>query len=149
MRPSGSADTMDRHDPLALTRRHFLSSAALSLGALGLSELLGPPAGAAGRRRTVDGGRKTENRGQPSSGFGPPSPLAPHFAPNAKRVIYLFQSGGPASQELFDYKPLLNEKHGEPLPEEVRGSQRLTGMSANQAVLPLAGSAFKFARHGK
>jgi hypothetical protein len=66
-----------------------------------------------------------------------------------KRVIYLFQSGAPASQELFDYKPLLNEKQGEPLPDHIRGQQRLTGMSANQATLPLAGSAFKFAQHGK
>jgi hypothetical protein len=76
-------------------------------------------------------------------------PGLPHFAPKARRVIYLCQSGAPAAQELFDYKPLLNEKHGEPLPEHVRGAQRLTAMSANQAVLPLAGSAFTFARHGK
>jgi hypothetical protein len=67
----------------------------------------------------------------------------------AKRVIYLFQSGGPAQQDLFDYKPLLNEKNGEQLPEHVRGGQRLTGMSVNQASIPLAGSIFKFARHGK
>jgi len=67
------------------------------------------------------------------------------FRRKAKRVIYLFQSGGPAQQDLFDYKPLLNEKEGESLPDSVRGTQRLTGMSANQAVLPLAGSAFQFA----
>ena len=56
----------------------------------------------------------------------------PAPASKAKRIIYLFQSGGPAAQELFDYKPLLNEKQGEPLPDEVRGTQRLTGMSARQ-----------------
>src|SRR6516162_3388132 len=67
----------------------------------------------------------------------------------AKRVIYLFQSGGPAQQDLFDYKPLLNEKNGEQLPAHVRGGQRLTGMSVNQASIPLAGSIFKFARHGR
>src|SRR5947199_1930536 len=122
---------MNPTDPLSITRRHFLSNAALGLGALGLAEILGPPAGAA-----------------QAVGQGGLAGL-PHFAPKAKRVIYLFQSGGPASQELFDYKPLLNEKQGEPLPESVRGTQRLTGMSANQAVLPLAGSAFRFAQHGK
>jgi uncharacterized protein (DUF1501 family) len=64
-------------------------------------------------------------------------------------VIYLFQSGGPSQLETFDYKPLLNEKQGEQLPESVRMGQRLTGMSGNQATLPLAGSIFKFAQHGQ
>ncbi len=73
----------------------------------------------------------------------------PHFAPKAKRVIYLFQSGGPAQHDLFDYKPLLNRMHGENLPEKVRGEQRLTGMSSNQSSLPLAGSKYKFSRHGQ
>ena len=72
-----------------------------------------------------------------------------HFPPRAKRVIFLFQSGGPAQQDLFDYKPLLNEKNGEQLPDHVRGGQRLTGMSAQQASIPLAGSIFKFAQHGR
>src|SRR5213593_282468 len=125
---------MSSNNLLSVTRRHFLSSAALGLGALGLAEILGEPAGAA-----------TPARGASQGGL----PGLPHFAPKAKRVIYLFQSGGPAAQDLFDYKPLLNEKNGEPLPEQVRGTQRLTGMSANQAVLPLAGSVFGFGRHGK
>jgi hypothetical protein len=64
-------------------------------------------------------------------------------------VIYLFMSGGPAQQDLFDDKPLLRERNGQPLPESVRGGQRLTGMSGNQAVLPLAGSHFKFQPFGK
>lgn len=72
-----------------------------------------------------------------------------HFAPKAKRIIYLFQSGGPAQQDLFDHKPLLNEMNGKELPAEVRGEQRLTGMSVNQSSLPLAGSHFKFAQHGE
>ncbi|MFN3648312.1 MAG: DUF1501 domain-containing protein [Armatimonadota bacterium] len=113
-------------DPLSLTRRHFLSGAALGLGSLGLDALLGSPAAAA-----------------PASG------LKTHFPAKAKRVIYLFQSGGPSAQELFDHKPLLREQHGKPLPDHVRGEQRLTGMSANQAELPLAGSQFNFAKHGK
>ena len=71
-----------------------------------------------------------------------------HFPPKAKRVIYLFMSGGPSQLDLFDYKPLLNQMNGKDLPESVRMGQRLTGMSANQATLPMAGSIFKFARHG-
>lgn len=127
---------MEEFDPLLVTRRHFLSRATLGLGALGLAQILGEPVQAA---PTLPEGSK------PFGGL----PGLPHLAPKARRIIYLFQSGGPAQQDLFDYKPLLNEKAGEALPEHVRGGQRLTGMSGNQAVLPLAGSAFAFARHGK
>lgn len=70
-------------------------------------------------------------------------------SPKAKRVIYLFQSGGPSQMDLYDHKPLLNERHGEQLPPEVRGGQRLTGMSGNQASLPLVGSPFSFRQHGE
>lgn len=72
------------------------------------------------------------------------SPLA-----KAKRVIYLFQSGGPSQMDLFDYKPLLNKMQGQQLPAEVRMGQRLTGMSGNQASLPLVGSPFAFKQHGE
>ncbi len=72
-----------------------------------------------------------------------------HLQPRAKRLIYLFQSGGPSQFELFDYKPVLQEKHGMQLPSEVRGEQRLTGMSSHQTSIPLVGSSFKFARHGQ
>jgi hypothetical protein len=113
--------------PLAVTRRHFLSAASLGLGGLALSALL-----------------PRELRAADRGVLG-----APHFEPKAKRVIYLFQSGGPAQQELFDYKPLLNEKNGQQLPDHVRGGQRLTGMSVNQASIPLAGSVFQFAQHGR
>ena len=63
-----------------------------------------------------------------------------HPAPRARRVIYLFMSGGPSQHDLFDYKPLLNERNGQDLPASVRMGQRLTGMSANQAALPLDSS---------
>ena len=76
-------------------------------------------------------------------------PHGRHVAPKAKRIIYLFQSGGPAQQDLFDHKPLLNEMNGKEIPPEVRGDQRLTGMSVNQSSLPLAGSAFEFSQHGE
>jgi hypothetical protein len=72
-----------------------------------------------------------------------------HHAPKAKRIIYLFMSGGPAQHDLFDHKPRLRERNGLALPDEIRRGQRLTGMSANQAILPLAGSQFEFARHGE
>jgi hypothetical protein len=118
-------------DPLAITRRHFLSGAGFGLGSLALGSLL------PGASATAGSSTGTGVLGQP------------HFAPKVKRVIYLFQSGGPAQQDLFDYKPLLNEQNGTQLPDHVRGGQRLTGMSVNQASLPLAGSVFRFARHGK
>lgn len=74
---------------------------------------------------------------------------APHFPAKAKRVIYLFMAGGPSQLETFDYKPLLNQRNGEQLPDSVRMGQRLTGMSGNQATLPMAGSIFKFQQHGQ
>jgi len=74
---------------------------------------------------------------------------APHFPAKAKRIIYLFMAGGPSQLDLFDYKPLLNEKNGQDLPESVRKGQRLTGMTGYQATLPMAGSLFKFNRHGQ
>jgi hypothetical protein len=71
-----------------------------------------------------------------------------HYPARAKRVIYLFMSGGPSQLDLFDYKPLLNQKQGEDLPDSVRMGQRLTGMSGHQAKLPLVGSPFQFQQHG-
>ena len=112
-------------------RRHFLARAGIGLGTMALGSLLG------------------RDRARAAPTGSPSGPGLPHFPPKVKRVIYLFQSGGPAQQDLFDYKPLLNEKNGEQLPAHVRGGQRLTGMSVNQASIPLAGSVFKFARHGK
>jgi hypothetical protein len=72
-----------------------------------------------------------------------------HHAAKAKRVIFLFQSGGPSQIDLMDYKPHLNKVHGQQLPDSVRQGQRLTGMSGNQSSLPLVGSPFKFAQHGE
>ena len=66
-----------------------------------------------------------------------------------QRVVYLFMSGGPSQFETFDYKPKLTDMLGKGLPDSVRKGQRLTGMSANQAILPIAPSAFKFNQSGK
>lgn len=73
----------------------------------------------------------------------------PHFKPKAKRVIYLFQSGAPSQMDLFDHKPELAKRFGEELPDSIRGTQRLTGMTANQKTHPVAPSTFKFAQHGQ
>jgi hypothetical protein len=112
------------------SRRDFLQRTSLGLGALALGSLIDP----LGLKAA------TPNQG---------GILAkPHFAPKAKRVIYLFQSGGPSQMDLFDYKPLLNKMNGEELPASVRQGQRLTGMTAGQTSFPLAGSIFDFQQHG-
>ncbi len=114
----------------ALTRRELLTQFGGGLGAIALTELLGS--------QSIQAGLAT-------SGVI----TRPHVPPRAKRVIYLFQSGGPSQLETFDYKPQLSEMWGQPLPDSVRKGQRLTGMSGNQAVLPLAGSVFPFHQHGE
>jgi len=76
-------------------------------------------------------------------------PGLPHFPPKAKRIIYLFQSGGPSQIELFDYKPRLVKFQGTELPDSVRNGQRLTGMSASQSTFPVVPSKFAFARRGQ
>lgn len=73
----------------------------------------------------------------------------PHFAPKAKRIIYLFQNGAPSQLDLFDYKPMLQQMQGQDLPASIRMGQRLTGMTADQAKFPLAGSVFNFQQHGE
>ncbi len=116
-----------------MNRRDFFGRFALGLGGAALFGLLNRDAAAATTATS------------PFKGVLD----APHFPPRAKRVIYLFMSGGPSQLDLLDYKPKLNEMNGQDLPASVRMGQRLTGMSANQARLPLAGSAFKFGQHGK
>ncbi|MDE0958477.1 MAG: DUF1501 domain-containing protein [Planctomycetota bacterium] len=84
----------------------------------------------------------------PSSGHSMEVPLQ-RTAPRARRVIWLFQSGGPSQIDLFDPKPLLQQRHGEQLPASIRMGQRLTAMSGNQSSLPLVASPFQFAAHGE
>ncbi|WP_158856529.1 DUF1501 domain-containing protein [Lunatibacter salilacus] len=119
---------------LHMDRRQFLTKTSLGLGSLALGSLLGPSQLMAKLPPGSD-------EGGGLSGL--------HFVPKAKRVIYLFQSGGPSQMELFDYKPLLNERFGQELPESIRAGQRLTGMTSNQNSFPLAGSVFDFAQHGQ
>ena len=113
-----------------LSRRQLLNRFGAGLGGAALAEMLASNSAAA----------PTAERGI----LG-----ATHFAPKAKRIIYLFMSGAPSQLDLFDYKPLLNQRHGEQLPDSVRGGQRLTGMSGNQSSIPLVGSPFKFTKHGR
>src|SRR5687768_3605671 len=117
---------------LNVNRRHFLGKVSLGLGSVALGSLLIPG--------LFKGGDEEEL----ASVTG-----MPHFAPKAKRVIYLFQNGAPSQLESFDYKPLLNKMHGEELPASVRMGQRLTGMTSNQTSFPLVGSHFNFAQYGQ
>ncbi|MFN0121974.1 MAG: DUF1501 domain-containing protein [Blastocatellia bacterium] len=122
-------DLLTEHK-LLINRRTFLQSSGIGLGATALASLLG------------------EN-GFANNAAGPGLAGLPHFAPKAKRVIYLFQAGGPAQMDLYDYKPELERLRAQNLPDSVRNGQRLTGMSAHQSSFPVAPSAFKFAQHGK
>ncbi len=125
-------------DPLAtlqttMARRAFLKRTGTSLGTLALASLL-----------------RDQGLAQPaSSGTGSLGAVDPlHFAPRAKRVIYLFQSGAPSHIDLYDPKPKLVEMTGEPLPDSVRRGQRITGMTSGQKYHLCVGSPFQFKPHG-
>src|SRR5262245_64793494 len=105
----------------AITRRTFLGRSAAGIGGLALASLL--------------------NGGLTAAGT--------HFAPRARRVIFLFMFGGPSHVDLFDPKPRLRQLHGEELPASVRGGQRLSANTATQEGLRLAASPFRFDRPGK
>ena len=115
---------------LHINRRRFLSRVSLGLGSVALGSLLIPDLFKGNMEESVMTG-------------------LPHFAPRAKRIIYLFQNGAPSQLDLFDYKPLLQKMQGEELPASIRQGQRLTGMTADQAKFPLAGTAFKFDQYGQ
>jgi hypothetical protein len=115
----------------SMNRRRFFTGVGMGIGSMALGSLLMPD--------LLSGTGATETDLVPG---------IPHFAPKAKRVIYLFQNGAPAQQELFDYKPLLREMTGKEIPASVRGMQRLTGMTAYQSSLPLVGSFVDFKQYG-
>jgi len=122
---------MDSRLEQHFTRRRFLELTRSGIGAAALATLFGEDILAQGQ-----------------AGIDGPLPGLPHFAPKAKRVIYLFQSGAPSQHELWDYKPRLEELRGTDLPPSVRGNQRLTTMTAAQQSFPIVPSMFKFAQHG-
>src|SRR5918911_1362897 len=118
--------TPPRKPHLLLTRRHFFGRTATGIGTAALASLLNE------RLFAADGALP-----------------GLHFAPKAKRVIYLFMSGGPSHIDLFDYKPEVRRHHGEELPASVRMGQRITGMTAGQKSFPCVAPMFQFARHGR
>ena len=118
--------TPERHLALAFTRRQLFSRTSTGIGVAALASLVDPKLfGAAGQ------------------------PGLPHFAPKAKRVIFLHQSGAPSQIDLFDYKPGLKKLQGTELPASIRMGQRITGMTSGQTTLPVASSRFQFAQHGQ
>ena len=105
---------------LAMTRRHFFARGSAGLGTAALASLL---SGAETHSKT--GGLED----------------LPHFAPKAKRVIFLHQSGGPSQMDLFDYKPNMRKLQGSELPDSIRRGQRITGMTSGQSSFPVASHA--------
>jgi len=119
-----------REHELMTTRRQLFGRTALGLGTAAMASLLDP-------------GLLAEDGGPRSRAHG----IGTHHAPKAKRVIYLFMSGGPSHHDLWDYKPRMREMFGKPLPEQVRDGQRITGMTAGQKTLPVCPSKYEFTRH--
>ncbi len=109
----------------SLRRRIFLQSSAIGMGTAALGTLLQQSASTA------------------------PLLDKPHHPSKARRVIYLFQSGGPSQADLFDPKPGLEKHRGQPLPDSVRGKQRITTMTSKQKTRPVTPSQYRFARHGQ
>ena len=124
-------DPVEQH-LLNLTRRQFFGRSATGIGAAALGSLVNPVL-----------------LGSPAiGGIGGAAPdRVPHFAPKAKRVIFLHQCGAPSQLDLFDYKPKLDEYQNQDLPESIRMGQRITGMTSGQDRLPIARSIFKFEKH--
>jgi len=120
---------------LNLTRRRFFESGSHLLGGAALAALAAEhaTAGSFGSKSDVE---------RVSGAIGP------HFAPRAKHVIYLHMVGGPPQQDLFDYKPAMDDWYDKDLPESIRNGQRLTTMTSGQKRFPIAPSIFRFAQHG-
>ena len=117
------------------TRRQFFGQAARGLGVAALATMLGDNSLLA----------STAPNAKAMGGL----PSLPHFAPKAKRAIYLHMVGAPPQIDLFDYKPKMKDWYDKDLPESVRQGQRLTTMTAAQSRFPIAPSIFKFQQHGQ
>jgi hypothetical protein len=123
-----------REAELVETRRHFFGRASTGIGTAALASLLNPSLFA-----------------NPTATIPDTGDLAglPHFAPKAKRVIYLFMSGAPSQLDMWDYKPQMRDWFDKDLPESVRNGQRITTMTSGQKRFPIAPSMFNFERHGQ
>ena len=119
-----------REVALTMTRRQMFCQTAGGIGAVALSSLIEPGLFA-----------DTHQSGGLAG--------LPHFAPKARRVIYLFQSGAPSHIDLFDYKPKLKELHGTELPDSIRRGQRVTEMTHKQKSFPCVSSIFNFKQQGE
>jgi hypothetical protein len=131
---TGEIMNPNREYELLLTRRQLFGRTAAGVGTAALASLLNERLFAADQDASLRTGGVLS---------------APHFAPRAKRVIYLFMSGGPSHIDLFDYKTRLRNHHGEELPASVRMGQRITGMTASQKTFPCVAPMFQFAQHGQ
>src|SRR5438067_1280497 len=120
---------------LFLTRRQFFGRSVLGLGTAALAGLLQKAGFAADA---------TKPAGKATGGL----PGLPHFAPKAKRVIYLFQNGAPTHVDLFDYKPQMEKWRGKQIPAEIQAGKRFSTMTGGQTVRPVLPSIAKFAQHG-
>ena len=117
------------------SRRQLLTGSARLLGSAALATLAG----------NVPSVAATSGQVQSIPGL----PELPHFAPKAKRVIYMFMSGGPSHIDTFDYKPAIRKIHGQELPDSIRNGQRITTMTSGQKSFPCVAPMFKFKRHGQ
>src|SRR5438270_13495623 len=123
-----------------LSRRHFFKRTGLAAGRIALAGMLWPEIS---RAAGAGGGRMTVARAHPAL------PGLPHFAPKAKRLIYLFMNGGPSQIDLLDYKPGLGKIFDTDLPDSIRNGQRLTTMTSGQSRFPIAPSIYQFKQYGK
>ena len=134
-----------REAELIETRRHFFRRSATGVGTVALASLLNPSLFGAPNAAPTQSLTDARFAGERFGGI----PGVPHFAPKAKRVIYLFMSGAPSQLDMWDYKPQLDDWFDKDLPTSVINGQRFTTMTSGQKRFPVAPSKFEFARHGK
>ena len=123
------------------TRRRFFGQAATGLTGMLGATALASSLGTSSKQLLLPPCHQPANLPHGNEAQGP------HFAPKAKRVIYLHMEGGPSQLDLFDYKPDLHRFYDTDLPESVRNGQRLTGMTSGQTRFPVAPSMFRFPKH--
>jgi len=114
------------------TRRHFFRQCGVGVGSMALANLIAS-------RKAIEASDSSAN---------PMAPKEPHFAPRAKRIIYLFMAGGPSQLDLFDHKPKLTELNGQPIPESYIAGKRFAFMDSSHRV-NLLGSRRSFSQHGQ
>jgi hypothetical protein len=127
-------DDFLKYKKYGTSRRDFLKKSSLGFGSIALSSILSP---------TFSSAQNTIPQINPVAGG------IPHLLPKAKRVIYLFQSGGPSQIETYDYKPALSKWHGKEIPSSLKQTQRNSGMVEGQSSYPLVKSIYDFKQYGQ